>query len=86
MNDHIIDEIRRIRDDHAQRFNYDIDAICDDYQKETIHSNRIYIKRGPNFLSTVFGTYGEIVTSVIRGEHDPASGKRVSDCGSTSPE
>ena len=30
MNDPIVDEVRRVRDAHASRFNYDLDAIfCD---------------------------------------------------------
>ena len=27
MNDPIVDEVRRVRDAHAARFNYDLDAI-----------------------------------------------------------
>ena len=30
MNDPIVDEIHRIRDAHAARFNYDLDAIYQD--------------------------------------------------------
>ncbi len=30
MNDPIVDEVRRIRDAHAARFNYDLDAIFHD--------------------------------------------------------
>ena len=32
MNDPIIDEIRKIRDNHAISFDYDLDAICSDYK------------------------------------------------------
>jgi hypothetical protein len=31
MNDPIIEELRQIRDDHSKRFDYDLDAICDDF-------------------------------------------------------
>jgi hypothetical protein len=31
MNDPIIEELRQIRDDHSKRFNYDLDAICDNF-------------------------------------------------------
>ena len=35
MNDPIVDEVRRVRDAHASRFNYDLDAIfCDIKEKE----------------------------------------------------
>jgi hypothetical protein len=30
MNDPIVDEVRRVRDAHAARFNYDLDAIYQD--------------------------------------------------------
>ncbi len=29
----ILDEIRRIRDEHAKQFNYDLDAICADHRR-----------------------------------------------------
>jgi hypothetical protein len=31
MKDPIVEEVRQIRDDHSKRFNYDLDAICEDY-------------------------------------------------------
>jgi hypothetical protein len=40
MNDPIVDEVRRIRDAHAARFNYDLDAIFRDIkerEKESGH-------------------------------------------------
>jgi len=33
MNDPIVDEVRRIRDAHAARFNYDLDAIFRDIKE-----------------------------------------------------
>jgi len=33
MNDPIIDEVRRVRDAHAARFNYDLDAIFQDIKE-----------------------------------------------------
>jgi hypothetical protein len=33
LNDPIVEEIRRIRDEHAARFNYDLDAIFDDIKR-----------------------------------------------------
>jgi hypothetical protein len=50
VDDPIVEEIRKIRDEHAARFNYDLDAIFDDFernQKElgiplvTLHPNRV---------------------------------------------
>jgi len=34
MNDPIVDEVRRIRDAHAARFNYDLDAIYQDIKEQ----------------------------------------------------
>ncbi len=33
MTDHIVEEIRRIRDEHASQFNYDLDAIVADLRR-----------------------------------------------------
>ena len=55
LNDPIVEEIRRIRDEHAAQFNYDLDAIFDDIKKSekelgpplvTLPPNRV-AKRGP---------------------------------------
>jgi len=32
MKDAIVEEIRSFRDAHARKFNYDIDAICEDFK------------------------------------------------------
>jgi hypothetical protein len=34
MNDPIIAEIRRIRDEYARRFNYDLHAMCEDLRRK----------------------------------------------------
>jgi len=34
MNDPIVDEVRRYRDEHAKKFNYDLNAICADFRKK----------------------------------------------------
>lgn len=33
MKDPIVEEIRRVREEHAARFNYDVDAIFEDLRK-----------------------------------------------------
>jgi hypothetical protein len=33
MEDPIVEELRKLREDHAARFNYDVDAIFDDLKK-----------------------------------------------------
>ncbi len=42
INDPIVNEVRRIRDELAKEFNYDVDAIFADLrEKQKKHSNRI---------------------------------------------
>jgi len=41
MFDPIVNEVRQIRDEHARKFNYDIDAICNDYKQK--HSKYLNI-------------------------------------------
>jgi len=33
MNNPIIDDVRRVRDEHARKFNYDLAAICNDLRQ-----------------------------------------------------
>ena len=42
MNDPIVEEVRKYRNEHAKRFNYDLDAICADLIKQqSFHANRL---------------------------------------------
>ena len=34
MKDPIVEEVRRVRYEYAKKFNYDLDAICDDLRKK----------------------------------------------------
>lgn len=38
--DQILEEIYKIREEHAKSFNYDLQAICDDLQKKQAASGR----------------------------------------------
>ncbi len=33
MKDHIVEDVRRVRDEHAAQFNYDLDAIVADLKQ-----------------------------------------------------
>ena len=33
MTDPIVEEVRKYRDEHARKFNYDLNLICDDLRK-----------------------------------------------------
>ena len=39
MNDPIVNEVRKYRDEHSKKFNYDLDAIVANYQAN--HKNYI---------------------------------------------
>ena len=39
MNDPIINEIRKYRDEHAKAFNYDLKLICEDLKKKQTARN-----------------------------------------------
>ena len=43
MNDPIVDEVRRIRDAHAARFQYDLDAIYRDIKEREQQSGLVFI-------------------------------------------
>lgn len=43
MNDPIVEEVRRIRDEHAARFNYDLDAIFRDLKEQERLSGRTFV-------------------------------------------
>ena len=44
MNDPIVDEVRRIRDAHAARFNYDLDAIFKDIKESEKKSGLHFVQ------------------------------------------
>ena len=39
-NDEIVDEVRRARNEYAEKFNYDIAAICADIRRKQAESKR----------------------------------------------
>jgi hypothetical protein len=43
MNDPIVEEVRRIRDAHAARFDYDLDAIFQDIKEQEKGSGHQFI-------------------------------------------
>jgi hypothetical protein len=45
--DPIVEEVRRIRDEHAKRFNYDLHAICEDFRKMQSSSGHTVVSRQP---------------------------------------
>jgi len=47
MIDPIVDEVRRVRDAHAAKFNYDLDAIFQDIKEEEMKSGRKFVSYPP---------------------------------------
>ena len=43
MNDPIVDEVRRARDAHASKFNYDLDAIFQDLKEQEEKSGHKFV-------------------------------------------
>ena len=46
-SDPIIDEVRRVRQAHAAKFNYDLSAICADFRKQQNDIGRPVVSRPP---------------------------------------
>ena len=47
MDDPIVDEVRRVRDAYAARFDYDLDAIVRDIQEQEKQSGRTFVSLTP---------------------------------------
>ena len=45
--DPIVNEVRKVRQAHAAKFNYDLGAIVEDLKKQEMESNRKFIKLAP---------------------------------------
>ena len=58
LNDPIVEEVRRIRQEYAKKFNYDLDAIYRDIKKQEQRSGRKLVdlaakkRRGPKKKSS----------------------------------
>ncbi|MGL5872266.1 MAG: hypothetical protein ACRC2R_07840 [Xenococcaceae cyanobacterium] len=49
--DEVLEEIHKIREEHAKAFNYDLQAICDDLRKKQATSDRQVISKPLKQLS-----------------------------------
>ena len=59
-NDPIVDEIRRIRQEHTDKFNGNLNAICEDIRRQERESGRQYVTYPPRRIeSTVAPTSTE---------------------------
>jgi len=53
MNDPIVEEIRKIRDEHAKRFNYNLDEIVRHLQEEERKSGRTVVNFEPHQIDPI---------------------------------
>ncbi len=51
MKDPIVEEVRRVRDEYARQFNYNLDAICDDLRKKQNQEGRKVVSFPPRTVS-----------------------------------
>ena len=47
MKDPIVEEVRYIRNEHSKRFNYDLDAICEDYKAHQLKAGDRLVRLQP---------------------------------------
>ncbi|MCX6591824.1 MAG: hypothetical protein NTZ56_09890 [Acidobacteria bacterium] len=53
MEDPIVEEIRRYREEHAARFNYDLDLIFADFKRLEAERNWPRVSRSPKRIAPV---------------------------------
>jgi len=51
MNDPIVEEVRKHRDAHARRFNYDLKAICSDLEARQERSRHRLVRLSPRSIA-----------------------------------
>lgn len=69
--DPIVEELRRFRDEHAARFNYDLDAIVKDLQESERTSGRQVVSFAPKMYRRSLGQEeGEPVTTAESDQSD----------------
>jgi hypothetical protein len=75
MNDEIMDEVRAIREAHATKFNFDLDAIYEDIKR----SEAEHTIRGAKFIDPPPTTPGRphSVYQSIRFAHHPTKAESI---------
>lgn len=53
MEDHIVEEVRRFRDEHAAQFNYDLDAIVADLKRSEAERDWPKVSFGPRRIEVL---------------------------------
>ncbi len=50
INDPIVEEVRKERDEHASKFNYDIQAIYEDLKKQEKKNKHKFVTLPPKYI------------------------------------
>jgi hypothetical protein len=61
IDDPIVAEVRKARDEYARRFDYDLDAICADLQQKQAQSGRKLVSFPPKRPESAIGGRAHIV-------------------------
>jgi hypothetical protein len=56
FNDPIVEEVRKHRQEHAEKFNYNLDAIYNDLKAKEVNSKRTVVIRSPKLFLKATGT------------------------------
>jgi hypothetical protein len=51
MKDPIVDEIRQYRNEHSEKFGYDLDAICEEYKSRQIRAGSRLVRLAPRTVN-----------------------------------
>ena len=79
MTDPIVDEVRRIRDEHAASFNYDLDAIFQDIQEQEKKSGLKFVSYPPRRVSPAQPLPPTGATSSVSANSTVAESARASE-------
>ncbi|HEY2411220.1 MAG TPA: hypothetical protein VGI40_03210 [Pirellulaceae bacterium] len=71
MNDPIVDEIRRVRDVHAARFNYDLDAIFQDIKEREKKNGLVFVQGVAR--QTLLNQAQQLGGAILPASHDSLS-------------
>ena len=78
--DTIVEEIRRIRDDHERTFNHNLHAICEDFRQKPSSSGHKVVTRQPRRPMSYFAQQGDTADCV-----DSSSLRQSSGCEGLAP-
>ena len=66
MKDPIVEDVRRIREEHAAQFNYDIDAIFADLKRIETESKQPRVSFGPRRVETPIPSTAPVPTTAVK--------------------